>query len=212
MTQTLSGTSKRDVRASARPGSQVRERILDAAVGLLSKHGPRALAQPQVAREAGVPQGHLTYYFPKKLDLVLAVAGRMRELLAEEVAPLLADAVAGGADADTRFLALGAKLARNRGRTRMLLGLLVELEHEPGLRATMQEGFFQLRRAFSLVMGREEDDPDVDLAIATLWGLGLQHLLLEGQRSDAETERLFARLAERPDAPFSRRRRVARPR
>ena len=94
----------------------------------------------------------------------------------------------------------------------MLLGLLVELEHEPGLRATMQEGFFQLRRAFSLVMGREEDDPDVDLAIATLWGLGLQHLLLEGQRSDAETERLFARLAERPDAPFSRRRRVARPR
>ncbi len=199
-------------RPAARPASVVRERILDAAVDLLAKHGPRALAQPQVAREAGVPQGHLTYYFPKKLDLVLAVAGRMREVLAAEIAPLLAEAAAGADDVDARLLALFAKLARNRGRTRMLLGLLVELEHEPAVRTAMQDGFVQLRRTFALIMGRPEEDPDVDLAIATLWGLGIQHLLLEGRRTDAETERLFTRVSEQPEAPFSRRRRSTRPR
>ncbi len=187
----------------------VKERILDAAVDLLARSGPRALAQPQVAKEAGVPQGHLTYYFPKKVDLVLAVAGRLRELLAAEVAPLLAEAGAEGFE--HRFLALGARLAQNRGRTRMLLGLLAEIEHEPLVRAHMQEGFRQLRRAFGLAMGRDEGDPDIDLTIATLWGLGLQHLLLEGQRSDEETAQLFGRLAEGVERPFSRRRRSRRP-
>jgi AcrR family transcriptional regulator len=187
--------------STAPPG--VRDRILDAAVDLLARHGPRALAQPQVAREAGVPQGHLTYYFPKKVDLVLAVAGRMRELLAAEVAPLLAEAGAEGFE--RRFLSLGARLAQNRGRTRMLLALLAEIEHEPSVRAHMQEGFVQLRRAFGLAMGRKEDDPDIDLVIATLWGLGLQHLLLEGRRTDEDTARLFDRLAEGLDRPFARR-------
>lgn len=180
----------------------VRERILEAAVDLLARKGPRALSQPQVAREAGVPQGHLTYYFPKKVDLVLAVAGRMRELLAAEVAPLLSEA--GSPGFEQRFLALGARLAQNRGRTRMLLGLLVEIEREPSVRAHLQEGFGQLRRAFGLAMGRKEDDPDIDLVIATLWGLGLQHLLLEGRRTDEETARLFHRLAEGVDRPFAR--------
>ena len=62
----------------------VRERILDAAVKLLETSGVSKLAQPQVAKEAGVPPGHLTYYFPKRLDLLSAVASRFVTMLRED--------------------------------------------------------------------------------------------------------------------------------
>jgi len=61
----------------------VREKILASAVKLLEKQGIKKLAQPQIAKEAGVPQGHITYYFPTRADLLLAVADRSMQAVAE---------------------------------------------------------------------------------------------------------------------------------
>ncbi|MGZ3723652.1 MAG: TetR family transcriptional regulator, partial [Bdellovibrionales bacterium] len=52
----------------------VREKILKTAVALLGECGIRKLAQPQIAKSAGVPQGHMTYYFPTRSHLLIAVA------------------------------------------------------------------------------------------------------------------------------------------
>ena len=63
--------------ASSRPRSRLREDILDAAVRILRESGVKMLAQSRVARAAGIPQGHLTYYFPTKEAILLAVVDRM---------------------------------------------------------------------------------------------------------------------------------------
>lgn len=174
--------------------SDVRERILTAAVDLLKVSGIKKLAQPQVAKAAGVPQGHLTYYFPKKADLLSAVAQRFAELMGNDLSSF-----AGGRGADgvrAKSLAFAARLVKDRQRTRMLLGLMVEADAEPRLAVTLAQNA-EVVRAFvaRFVTGREHDD-DADLALAALWGLGLQHLVFARKRRDEDTERLVARLGE----------------
>ena len=75
----------------ARDPEGVRERILDAGVRLLREAGIRALSGSQVARHAGLSQSHLTYYFPRRTDLLVALAsGRQAGVEApEHLAPLV---------------------------------------------------------------------------------------------------------------------------
>lgn len=184
-------------RKSSSPPS-MRENILDAAMRVLSARGAKHLAQPSVAKEAGIPQGHLTYYFPKKVDLVRGVADRLRSVIIEEVAPLLASSL--GTSLREKFLGIAARVAQNRGRTRILLALLVEMEHDELLRKELADRVIALKGVFATVMQRDLKDPDVDLAVAAAWGLGLQHLVLEGRRTDEETQLLFRRLLDWLDA------------
>jgi len=51
----------------------VRQRLLNAALGLMHEQGFHALTQARVAATAGVRQSHLTYYFPTRNDLLKAV-------------------------------------------------------------------------------------------------------------------------------------------
>ncbi len=54
-----------------------REIVLDAAIKVVREGGYPALTQTKVASVAGMTQGHLTYYFPTRTDLVRAVAERI---------------------------------------------------------------------------------------------------------------------------------------
>ena len=51
-----------------------RQLILDAALEVIGGEGLGGFTQPQVAKRAGLRQSHLTYYFPTRDDLLLAVA------------------------------------------------------------------------------------------------------------------------------------------
>ena len=64
---------------AAAPGDGTRERILDAAVEVLSDVGYGHFSVQKVARRAGVYQGNITYYWPRRRDLVLALALRVVE-------------------------------------------------------------------------------------------------------------------------------------
>ena len=178
----------------------VRERILDAALRVLGKSGVRTFAQPRVAREAGVPQGHLTYYFPKRLDLLAAVAARFVERLGQDLPafPALAkDACATlGAEGRKRAMSFVAKLAKDRERTRTIIGLMAATDEEPALRREMAGHVQTLRGLVARLVDKPVDDPEVDLALATLWGVGLLHFVLE-DRTAAQTDRLLAVFAER---------------
>src|SRR6476661_1559780 len=113
----------------------IREKILKTAVDLLGDCGIRKLAQPLIAKTAGVPQGHMTYYFPTRSQLLIAVAERSLESVAEMVLKK-----ATGAGVKVRdSLAMTAFLIKNHSRTRMLVGLLVESDENPDLRAKLQE-------------------------------------------------------------------------
>jgi AcrR family transcriptional regulator len=51
-----------------------RQTILEAALAVLRDDGYLGFTQPRVAARAGVRQSHLTYYFPTRADLLVAVA------------------------------------------------------------------------------------------------------------------------------------------
>ena len=54
-----------------------RERILDAALAVLREVGHGQFSVQKVARSAGMYQGNITYYWPRRKDLVLALATRV---------------------------------------------------------------------------------------------------------------------------------------
>lgn len=181
----------------AEPGTGVRERILDAAVSVLGSSGLGKLAQPHIAKVAGVAQGHLTYYFPKKNDLLSALVTRFVDLLREDLPANLREEVGGRVDVmRARTLRMAGSVVKNRARMRMLLGLVVATEEDPSLRETMAENLVLVRSLVARFMGKPAKDPDVEIALAMLWGIGLQHLVLEGRRSDAETDRVLERLED----------------
>lgn len=170
----------------------VRARIVKAALTLLRREGARGLGQVRVAREAGVPQGHLTYYFPRKTDLVAAVAADFHEDMAARVHNLLAefDGRTTPADAAIRFV---SHLIRDRERVRAMLGLLTATEQEPELRTALLAPLAGGRPIIASLMGCEPEDPLIDLAQAAVWGLMAQQLVYE--RTASEVEALVARLA-----------------
>jgi|LNFM01.1.fsa_nt_gb AcrR family transcriptional regulator len=172
----------------------VRSRILDAAVELLRKSGVKKLAQPQVAREAGVPQGHLTYYFPRKIDLLLAVAERFVEGVQKEMEELRATGTEGGVSR-----AVGVTIARDsvldRERTRMLLGLVTEADNEEVVNEPVARGAKLMRTMVARAIGRHPEDPDTWLTLALFWGLGVQQLLFP-ERSPAQVEALVERFEQ----------------
>lgn len=65
--------------ALGEPGDGTRERILDAGVEILREVGFGHFSVQKVARRAGVYQGNVTYYWPRRRDLVLALALRVIE-------------------------------------------------------------------------------------------------------------------------------------
>jgi len=132
---------------TSRPRSRLREDILDAAVKILRESGVKMLAQSKVARAAGIPQGHLTYYFPRRADLLVAVARRSVELAVRELDGFWSSDGwrSAGDDVRRRALAIVGFLIKDRERTRMLLGLLVEAEEDAALRAVLIENFGLLR-------------------------------------------------------------------
>ncbi len=179
------------------PATGVRERILDAAVSVLGSSGLGKLAQPHIAKVAGVAQGHLTYYFPKKNDLLSALVTRFVDLLREDLPANLREEVGGRVDVmRARTLRMAGSVVKNRARMRMLLGLVVATEEDPSLRETMAENLVLVRSLVARFMGKPAKDPDVEIALAMLWGIGLQHLVLEGRRSEAETDRVLERLED----------------
>lgn len=177
----------------------VRGRILDAAVELLRKSGVKKLAQPQVAREAGVPQGHLTYYFPRKIDLLLAVAERFVASVQGEIEQLRAT----GTDGAPIRQAIGLDFARgmivDRERTRMLLGLVTEADNEEAVTEPVVRGARLMRTMVARALDRHPEDPDVWLTLAMLWGLGVQQMLFP-DRSEAQVQALVDRFQQWLDA------------
>jgi AcrR family transcriptional regulator len=54
-----------------------RERIVDRAVELFNERGTEAVGMRELARELGLSPGNLTYHFPRKEDLLIAIAARL---------------------------------------------------------------------------------------------------------------------------------------
>jgi AcrR family transcriptional regulator len=165
--------------------SNVRRRILDAALDIVETQGVEALTQPRLAKAAGLRQSHLTYYFPRKADLLVALlqashdrasgrcAARGKTQPAEDVVELL------------------ESLMFDRNRMRFFLGIILAASEEPELRRVLEAHARRPAELAALLFGREAADPDVIAFIDLLRGLGLR-MLLQPENAAAAPPDIFA--------------------
>lgn len=170
--------------AEAADAAGVRERILDAALAILREKGIQELTQVQVARRAGVRQSHLTYYFPKRFDLVEAVA--VRFIAGMEGGLHQAIARAEGGDPGELLRHMAAAIG-DPGHMRMFTGIVVAADGDPALRDIIVR---QTRRVHELLAGALGGDGAMEragLLLATMWGLGLYGFSLGEPPADGST-------------------------
>ena len=107
-------TDEGDAEGLPEPGSP-RERILQAALETIADKKIAGTRMREIARRAGISQGHLHYYYPAKDDLFLVLLDYMRGLFVEERAGWLADRSLEPAAKISRFLAQEKALISERG-------------------------------------------------------------------------------------------------
>lgn len=177
----------------------VREKILKAACRLLSSGGIKKLAQPQIAKKAGVPQGHMTYYFPTRSDLLMAVAEKSLLSIATIV---MKHAASKKMISDQDSISLVQPFLLDTERTRMLVGLLVESDENQLLRKKLIE---QSELSLSLVgLGLQLDleRPEVLMVHSSLMGLSLHYYLNPTPETKNKIEQVLNHLRKIATVPI----------
>jgi AcrR family transcriptional regulator len=175
--------------------------IVSAALSLLKEGGAKGLSQPQVAKRVGLPQGHLTYYFPKKADLVAAVARELQQEIHRGFLAILARVRP--SDAREATAEVLTETIMDDERSRAMLGLTIESERDKDVHDVLLEIVEQGRPLVAALLGPRGDDETVDLVQATIWGLELQQLFRRRKRTHvrAIVERLLGLLDSWGAAP-----------
>lgn len=161
----------------------VRDAILNAGIALLRDQGITALTQPKVATAAGVKQSHLTYYFPKRVDLLLGVAEYAIENILNDLEVGLTNNAKPTAFVDTIATAMINGLP-----PRVMLGLIVAADADPEIRPALRRLIRRVRNHIQLVLakaGLPADDTATLLFHATLVGVAVMH---DAQRTEQSAD------------------------
>lgn len=174
----------------------MRQRILDAALDIVEKQGIGALTQPRVAKAAGLRQSHLTYYFPRKADLYVALLEASHARAGKQSKPR------GNAPSIGDWSQEVAALLFDRRRMQFFLGIVLAASEQPDLRPIVAEHIQILRKELAAVFHRPENDPALGAFIDQLRGCGLRALVEEevsGAAADiaALAQRLGLKASER---------------
>jgi len=178
----------------AAPVQDVRKRILDTAYDLLAEHGAAYLTQPRVSRAAGVRQGHLTYYFPRRSDLLVALARHSMEFLAHPLIPQERRAAVAPALGEIFVQAL-----TDRRRVRAVLGLIAAADEDPGVREALRDLVHRVRGRISelFVSLGLPGDPETIAAVHTfIVGAGVLHHARADDEARAELQVIMRFLAD----------------
>jgi AcrR family transcriptional regulator len=62
-----------------------KQQIVEAAVAVIAEQGIQNLSLSEIEKKAGMARGHLTYYFPAKEEILLAVFDHVLELMYQRV-------------------------------------------------------------------------------------------------------------------------------
>lgn len=172
------------------PGADVKTRILQAALGVLAEHGAAQLTQPKVARAAGVRQSHLTYYFPTRGDLLLAVAQH-------SIGSLMGALTQGAQSGRLTLAGLGQFMAEaivDKRRTRVMLGLIVSSDEDRRLKEELRRLVQGVRSTLAAVLEQLGADADL-LSVAACHSLLVGAAMLHVARDDAASVREAQALA-----------------
>ncbi len=126
-----------------------RDEIMDAAEAIIAGHGIDKLSLAQIEQRAGMSRGQLTYYFPTKESILLAVYERMlRRMIREMLARDGPKPMTGQAWACVQY-ALGSQLTPNsQQRHQELFSLLFTFLAQMGHRADYRTKLSQVYRGW----------------------------------------------------------------
>ena len=165
----------------------VKEAILVAGQGLLRENGIAALTQPKVARAAGIKQSHLTYYFPTRAKLLLGIAEYTANAAMANVAERLA------AKPERATLAgMVSEIMINGLPPRVVIGLIVAADAEPGIRDSLRELIGNVRTRLRSLLAAAGLAASADAALlfhATVVGLAVMHQARMSPESAEEVDR-----------------------
>jgi AcrR family transcriptional regulator len=114
--------------------SEPRAKIIEAGIAILREEGLAGFTQPRVARRAAMRQSHLTYYFPTRDDLLVAVVdAAVEERLARVRA--LPDAAPGEPAAVVAAL---VRASMSRKANRVLMAVAQAADSSPRVREVFE--------------------------------------------------------------------------
>lgn len=182
----------------------VRTRILESALALLGEAGVAELTQPKVSRGAGVSQSHLTYYFPTRADLLIAVAQHAIEQVMTRLHDAVARSASGSAERGAGVLAAALTDKRN---IRVMLGLVVASDADRKIKSSLRRFVKDVRAVLGRevrAMGAQVDDDAIAALHATAVGLAVLNLARDNEDSRRDVETVIrgslARLVNAPSA------------
>ncbi|HXV32045.1 MAG TPA: helix-turn-helix domain-containing protein [Sinorhizobium sp.] len=165
----------------ARLDTTVRQRILDAALDIIEAEGMKALTQPKIAKATGLRQSHLTYYFPRKADLYIALLDASHERAERRGAT--------SAACEDRL----CSLMFDGERIRFFLSILLEIGDDPELQAILRDHAARFEAAAASHFGRGAGDPAVTAFVDELRGIGIRLLMHPEALSLPDVEAVAAR-------------------
>lgn len=145
-----------------------RQLILDTALDIVEMEGMKALTQPRIAKLSGLRQSHLTYYFPRKADLYIALL---------EASHQRAESRGGG---DPSLAEILATLFFEPERMRFFLSIVLEIGDDAELQPMLRAHAQGLTREVARQTGMGSDDPAIVAFVDEMRGLGLRALMEPG--------------------------------
>jgi DNA-binding transcriptional regulator YbjK len=156
------------------PNLARRDRLADAAIGVIAREGARGLTHRAVDAQADEPPGTTSRYFRSRQALLEAAADRILALHLAELAHPPAGPLKEGAIADHMAALAHAALTRERPRHLAALELFVESTRRPELRARMtaaRQAQISLVRQIHRAAGVELTDHAAAMLVSGVTGL-----------------------------------------
>lgn len=146
-----------------------RELIIDTALDIIESDGMKALTQPRIAKIAGLRQSHLTYYFPRKADLYVALL---------EASHARAEQRNGGTEPTLGVML--SSLFFVPERMRFFLSIVLEVDEDSDLKRAVASHAAGLCREVAAKFELASDDARVRAFVDELRGAGIRFLLEPG--------------------------------
>ena len=175
--------------------SEKREAIVAAALDVIEEDGLSSFTQPRVAQRAGLRQSHLTYYFPTRADLLLAVA---EEAVRRRIEVLRAAVSA--EDPAAKVAGLVEVLVDPR-QTRILMALTQGADADPAVRrafVALGAGIAPLGATLLESFGAEPTEASLALLQATSTGIAVLALATGGEAFRDRAEQVLTQLLTGP--------------
>src|ERR1700679_1244309 len=111
-----------------------RAQLIEAGLAILREEGLAGFTQARIAARGNLKQGHLTYYFPTRTDILVAVA---RSAIETQLAGL--EKIIGHASSIDKAVAAIAAATVQHENTRVLVAMNQASDQKPEVRALFNE-------------------------------------------------------------------------